>query len=53
MKLRTLLLLVLVLCLGLLSAAVAGEIKKKPDKTKAPVRVFFSGNMEGELDPCG
>jgi hypothetical protein len=40
----------LIVCLGSLHhLALAG----KKVATKAPTRILFSGNFEGELEPCG
>ena len=46
------LLLALVLALGWTSLSDAANTKCK-SQVKAPARVHFSGNMEGELEPCG
>jgi len=46
------LLLALVLALSWASLSVAANAKRK-SAVKAPARVHFSGNIEGELEPCG
>lgn len=46
------LLLALVLALSWTSLSDAANNKRKGN-TKTPARVHFSGNIEGELEPCG
>jgi hypothetical protein len=52
MKQRVLLMLavLLALCAGLPDHVA---LAKKKNAATVPTRVHFSGNMEGELEPCG
>ena len=51
-KSTPILLLALVLALSWTSLSDAANTKRK-SSVKAPARVHFSGNIEGELEPCG
>ena len=46
-------LIALLAALAALSVTAGSPAKKNVDKNKVVTRVHFSGNMEGELDPCG
>lgn len=42
----------LVLCLGS-SAQTAGKDARRKNTAMVPARIHFSGNIVGELEPCG
>lgn len=52
MRLISLWVLVIAVSLGAVSALAAAS-KKKSLAGKPPVRIHYSGNLEGELEPCG
>jgi hypothetical protein len=53
MRFRYGLILLLAVVTALFVIAGTPDAKKRLDKNKIVTRVHFSGNMEGELDPCG
>jgi hypothetical protein len=52
MKSRVLLVLAVMLAVGSGSLVQVAHARKK-DAAKVPARIHFSGNFEGELEPCG
>lgn len=52
MKPLSVLALLLALVLGFGSLWAAGASKHK-GAMKVPARIYISGNLEGELEPCG
>jgi hypothetical protein len=52
MKPTFVLALLFVLVMGLSSLWAAGASKHK-GAVKVPARIYVSGNLEGELEPCG
>jgi hypothetical protein len=53
MRFRDGLILLLATAAALFVIASTPAKKKVVDKNKIATRIHFSGNMEGELDPCG
>ncbi len=52
LKTRTLLIVLLALAVTAFAAAEAKKPVKKP-RSDVPTRIHYSGNISGDLEPCG